>query len=127
MLLKLILLAIGASLLLLAVRRLSQYKLKERYTLAFLFIGTPFLALAFWPNALGKVSAWLGINYLTVALLCVTGFFLLIVLELLTIVSQQDRKITALAQMVGIMMAKQESPSTPRGPHLPDPTDPETA
>jgi hypothetical protein len=30
------------------------------------------------------------------------------VLELLTIVSQQDRKITALAQMVGILMAKQE-------------------
>lgn len=108
MLLKLILLAIGASLLLLAIRRLNQYKLKERYTLVFVFIGLPFLALAVWPNALGNVAHVLGIDYRSISLLCVTAFFLLMVLELLTIVSQQDRKITALAQMVGILMAKHE-------------------
>jgi hypothetical protein len=108
MTLKLILLAIGASLLLLAVQRLRQYRLKERYTLVFIFIGTPFLVLAMFPNALGAFAKYVQIPYQTVALLCVTAFFLLMVLELLTIVSQQDRKITTLAQMVGILMSKQE-------------------
>jgi hypothetical protein len=100
----------------LAVRRLRQYRLKERYTLAFVFIGTPFLVLALWPRALGRVADLLHINYQTVALLCVSAFFLLMVLELLTIVSQQDRKITTLAQMVGILMAKQNDLA--QSPHL---------
>src|SRR6476661_4231245 len=108
MTLKLVLLAIGASLLLLAVQRLRQYRLKARYTLVFIFIGTPFLVLAMFPNALGSFAKYVQIPYQTVALLCVTAFFLLMVLELLTIVSQQDRKITTLAQMVGILMSKQE-------------------
>jgi hypothetical protein len=115
MLLKLILLLIGASLLLLAIRRLNQYKLKERYTLVFVLIGLPFLALAIWPNAVGTVAQLLGIDYRSITLLCVTAFFLLMILELLTIVSQQDRKITALAQMVGILMAKEED-ATRQGP-----------
>ena len=103
MTLKLILLAIGASLLLLAIQRLRQYRLKERYTLVFIFIGTPFLVLAMFPNALGAFAKYVQIPYQTVALLCVTAFFLLMVLELLTIVSQQDRKITeTLANSVGL-------------------------
>jgi hypothetical protein len=113
MLLKLVLLLIGASLLLLAIRRLNQYKLKERYTLAFLLIGTPFLVLAVWPNAIGYVAHLLNIDYRSMVLLCVTAFFLLMVLELLTIVSQQDRKITALAQMVGILMTQHDDLTRP--------------
>jgi hypothetical protein len=104
--------------LLLAIRRLNQYKLKERYTLVFVLIGLPFLALAVWPNAVGRVAVLLGIDYRSITLLCVTAFFLLMVLELLTIVSQQDRKITALAQMVGILMAKQEDLLRQGGPTL---------
>src|SRR3954469_10141960 len=118
MLLKLILLAIGASLLLLSIRRLRQYKLKERYTLIFVFIGAPFMLLALWPNALGTAANFLNINYHTIALLCVSAFFLVIVLELLTIVSQQDRKITTLAQMVGILMSKQNELARDQGAPL---------
>ena len=116
--LQLILLTIGASLLLLAIRRLRQYKLKERYTLIFVLIGLPFLILALWPDGLGLVAKKLGIQYHTVVLLCVSAFFLLIVLELLTIVSQQDRKITTLAQMVGILMSRQNELGEPGGAPL---------
>ena len=98
----------GGSLLLLTVRRLKQYKLKERYALIFLFTGLPFLALALWPDAMAMFAELIHIDYRTFSLMLVSAFLLLMVLELLSIVSQQDRKITTLAQMVGILMEKQE-------------------
>jgi len=104
----LLLLLFGGSLLALTIKRLSQYKLKERYALIFLFTGLPFLGLALWPDAMGTLGAWVHIEYRTLSLLFVSVFLLLMVLELLSIVSQQDRKITTLAQMVGILMEKQE-------------------
>jgi hypothetical protein len=48
----------------------------------------------------------LRIDYHTVSLLCVAAFLILMVFELLTIVSLQDRKIATLAQIVGILMEK---------------------
>ena len=108
MLKSLILLLIGGGLLLLAVLRLRRYKLKERYTLIFLLLGLPFFALAAWPNAIGSVAHVLDMDYRTVTLLCVAGVLVLMVFELLTIVSVQDQKITALAQLVGILMEKQK-------------------
>lgn len=90
------------------VRRLRQYKLKERYALIFLFTGLPFLIVALWPDLTGKIAAMAHIDYRTLMLLCVSAFLLLMIFELLSIVSQQDRKITTLAQMVGILMEKQQ-------------------
>ena len=95
-------------LLLLAVRRLRTYKLRERYALVFGMLGLPFIALAFWPDAIGWMAEKLNIQYNTLALLGVTSFLLLAVFELLSIVSQQGQKITALAQLVGILMEKQK-------------------
>lgn len=103
---RLIPLMFGLCVLYLAVRRLRVYRLKERYTLLFLFTGSPFLMLAIWPSMVGWVSTRLGINYITVSLLCVAACLILMVFELLTIVSLQDRKIATLAQIVGIMMEK---------------------
>ena len=108
MLKSLILLILGGSLFTLAVRRLRQYKLRERYALVFLLLGLPFAVLAAWPNAIGYLADLLDIHYQTVTLLCVTGFLTVMVFELLTIVSVQDQKITALAQLVGILMEKQK-------------------
>ena len=104
----LILVAFGLSLLLLAVRRLRQFKLKERFTLLFLLLGLPFLILAVWPTAVEHLSRLTRIGESTVMLLGVSVFLILIVFELLTIVSVQDRKITTLAQMVGILMEHQQ-------------------
>lgn len=103
-----ILVVLGATLLLLAIRRLRSYRLKERYALLFLFLALPFLLLAVWPGVLDYLAELLHISYTSVMLLCVSTFLILTVFELLTIVSQQDRKISTLAQMVGILMEKQK-------------------
>jgi hypothetical protein len=108
--------AFGGSLLLLALRRLRTYKLKERYALLFVLIGLPFVLLAFWPDAIGWIAARMGIPYTTLALIGVSVFLFLIVFELLSIVSVQDQKITALAQLVGILMEKQKLSDPFAGP-----------
>jgi hypothetical protein len=102
-----ILLALGGALMLLATARLRAYKLKERYALLFLFLALPFLVLAVYPKTIEWLAALLGISYFTVMLLCVSTFLFLVVFELLSIVSQQDRKLTTLAQMVAILTERQ--------------------
>jgi hypothetical protein len=98
----------GTLLLLLAIHRLRTYKLKERYALLFLLIGLPFVGLAFWPQGVLWTAVKLGIQYNTLSLICVSVFLFLVVFELLTIVSVQDQKINALAQLVAILMEKQK-------------------
>ncbi len=106
MTLTLILLAIGNTLLLMAIRSLRVQRLNERHALLFAAVGVPFLALAIWPDAIGWLSGRLGIEYQTVLLLAVTTFFLVMNFNLLSIVSIQERRITSLAQMVAIMTQK---------------------
>jgi len=100
----LILVIFGGSLLLLAVRRLKQFKLKERFSLLFLLLGLPFLVLAFWPKTIEYLARVTHIEQPTVMLFCISVFLILVIFELLSIVSVQDRKITTLAQLVGILM-----------------------
>jgi hypothetical protein len=117
----LFLLTFGGLLLLLAIRRLRTYRLKERYALLFLLIGLPFVGLAFWPGGVAWVANHvLGIQYNTFALICVSVFLFLAVFELLTIVSLQDQKITALAQLVAILMEKQNLAEPEHRAVLPD-------
>lgn len=101
-----ILLTICATLLLLVVSRLRCQKLKERHALVFIFISIPFLLLAVWPNLIELASAVLDISISTVMLLGVSVFLILLIFELLTIVSVLDRRISTLAQMVGILNEK---------------------
>ncbi len=127
MLKSLVLLLLGGGLLLLAVLRLRRYKLKERYALVFLLLGLPFFALAAWPNAVGRLADLLDVDYRTLTLLGVATVLALMVFELLTIVSVQEQKITALAQLVGILMEKQklaEPEHTPGSPPTPEATPP---
>ena len=98
----------GGLLLVLAVRRMRTYRLRERYALVFAVLALPFLGLAFWPDALAWIAERLNIQYNTLALLGVSCFLMLAVFELLSIVSVQDQKITALSQLVGILMEKQK-------------------
>jgi hypothetical protein len=101
-----VLILLGGAILLLSVRRLRQYRLKERYTLLFLFTGLPFFLLALWPDAVAWLAQKMHIEYGTLALIGVTAFLLLMIFQLLTIVSVQDQKIASLAQIVGILMEK---------------------
>jgi hypothetical protein len=105
---KMFLVTFGTLLLLLAIRRLRTYRLKERYALLFLLIGLPFVGLAYRPDVVGWMAKALHIAYPTFALICVSVFLFLMVFELFTIVSMQDQKITALAQLVAILMEKQK-------------------
>jgi hypothetical protein len=98
--------AIGLTLVWMAIKRLRQLRLKDRYALLFTFAGLPFLLLAVWPGAIGTLSRWMGIDYRTLQTIIVAVFLILVVLELLSIVSVQDRKINTLAQEVGILKEK---------------------
>jgi hypothetical protein len=104
---RIILVCFGTMILLLAVRRMRSYRLKERHMLLFTLTGLPFLFLAIWPLGMGWLALRLGIDYHTLSVLCIAAFLILMVFELLTIVSLQDRKIATLAQIVGILMEKQ--------------------
>ncbi len=117
----LIVLAIGATILFMALRSLRAGRLKERYALIFVLTGLPFLLLALWRDGVGYLADLLDIDYRTLALIGVTTFFMLMIFKLLSIVSVQERRITTLAQHVGILMQKQglgelpdESADTPR-------------
>lgn len=98
----------GGSLLLLAIVRLRRFKLKERYTLLFMLLGVPFVLLAVWPSFIEYLARVSHIQEQTIMLLCVCIFLIFVVFELLSIVSVLDRKITTLAQMVGILMEHQK-------------------
>lgn len=107
MIARIILICFGTTVLLVAVRRMRAYRLKERHMILFTLMGLPFLVLAIWPAGVGWVALRLGVEYHTVSVLCIAAFLILMVFELLTIVSLQERKIATLAQIVGILMEKQ--------------------
>jgi small-conductance mechanosensitive channel len=107
MAMRVIVLLFGLTVLLTAVRRLRAYRLKERHVLLFTFLCLPFLVLFIWPGAIGWLGKQLDITYTTIAILCLAAFFTLMVIELFTIVSLQERRIATLAQIIGIMMEKQ--------------------
>ncbi len=119
MTLTLILLAIGAMLLLMALRSLRAQRLKERHALLFALVGVPFLALAAWPNAVGWIASRLGIEYHTVLLLTVMSFFLVMNFKLLSIVSVQERRIACLAQLLAILTRKLDGERDRGGSALP--------
>ena len=100
----LILLAFGIILLTLAVRSLRHQRLKVRYVLLFFFVGLPFLALAAWPDGVLFLANTLKIEKPTVMILFVTTFMILMIFKLLSIVSAQERRINALAQIAGILL-----------------------
>ena len=119
----LILVGVAAVLLVLTFRSLRAHRLKERYVLLFLITGLPFFALAMWPDAIVWLSQTLEIEKPTLLVLCVSVYFLLTTFELLSIVSVQDRKITALGQLTAILMEKQKQLADSDGSAREQPTD----
>src|ERR1700689_1863891 len=104
MIARIILICFGTTVLLVAVRRMRSYRLKERHMILFTFTGLPFLVLAIWPAGVGWVSLWLHVEYHTVSMLCIAAFLILMVFEFPTILTLQHRKTATLAQVVGILM-----------------------
>lgn len=99
-----ILLGYGLLLLLMSLRSLRAQRLKERYVLLFALTGLPFLVLALWPDGVVFLSRALDIEKPTLLVLALAAFLILIIFELFSIVSVQERRITSLAQHVGILL-----------------------
>lgn len=111
-----ILLAIGAFLIFTVVRRMRHMQLKERHAIVLILTAVPFGVLAVWPDLIRRCCEMMDIHYSTVLLAGVSLFFLLIILELLSLVSTMERRISTLAQMVSILNERQglvERDSTP--------------
>lgn len=101
------LLALGGMLLLMALRSLRAMRLKERYALILFFTGLPFVVLAYWPDGIVFLEKHLEIEKPTLMVLVLATFVILMLFKLLAVVSVQERKITALTQMVAILSEKQ--------------------
>ena len=85
------------------VRRMRRMEMKERHALVLVGVAIPFLALAIWPQLIERVASWLSIEYGTVMLVGVTAFFLVMLIEMLSVISVLERKVSVLAQMVAIL------------------------
>ena len=102
------LLIYGFALLFVALRSLRAQRLKERYVIVLILTGLPFLVLAVWPNGVSWLAGHMDMPYYTVLLLLLTGFLLVQLFELLSIISVHERRIATLAQTVGILMEGQK-------------------
>lgn len=104
-----ILAVFGVTLFMLAVRSLRAQRLKERYVLLFLAVSAPFLVFAAWPDGVVWLTNKLDIEKPTVLVLGLAAFVILMLFELLSIISVQERKIAALAQVVGLLTEQQRA------------------
>ena len=119
-----ILLLYGGTLLLMALRSLRHHRLKERYVLLFLATSLPFVGLAVWPDALDRVARALQMPYQTLMIVLLAGYMILVIFQLMSIVSVQERRIATLAQMVGLLSErvaaqdrKQDTSTNEQPPH----------
>jgi len=103
----LILLGVALFLLLSVVRRMRRLEIKERHALVLLLVSLPFLVFAVWPSLMGWVADTLAIEHGTVMLAAVSCFFIIMIIELLSIVSTLERKVSVLAQMIAVLNDKQ--------------------
>lgn len=111
-----ILAVFGVLLFVLALRSLRAQRLKERYVLLFAFVSAPFLVLAAWPDGVIWLTHTLEIEKATVLILGLAAFVILMLFELLSIISVQERKIAALAQVVGLLTEQQRRASLTNSP-----------
>ena len=108
----LILAAYGIVLIGLALRSLKAQRLRERYVLLFCAIGLPFLILAAWPDAIVLLADRLQIEKPTLLVLLVTGFIVLVLFELLSIVSVHERRLSMLAQHAALLAERLNAEQT---------------
>lgn len=113
-----ILLTFGFFVFILTIRSLRAQRLKESYVLLFFFTGLPFFILALWPDGILFLSHLLSIEKATLLVLMAAIYFLLTTFSLLSIVSVQERQITAITQLLAIQShtqdaAKSSQPSEP--------------
>ena len=98
-----ILAVFGGMLMLFALRSLRAHRLKERYALLIGLMGLPFVGFALWPDAIVYLAEKMAIEKPTLLVMALAGFLIIMIIQLLSLVSVLERKVTTLAQMLGTL------------------------
>jgi hypothetical protein len=86
---------------------IRQHRLKEEYSLLWLFFTVFFVIFSFWRNGLEWVSDLIGIAYAPAALFLILIMALYVMMiEFSLIISKQSERIKLIGQNIGLM--KQE-------------------
>lgn len=101
-----VLLGFGLMIVWMSIRRLRRLRMQERWMLLFVIAGLPFLLLAVWPDGIVWLSNQMNMEKPTLMVFCLGAFTIFLLLKLFSIISVQQRQITTLAQMVGILQRK---------------------
>jgi hypothetical protein len=99
---------IGSIMFLLFIFRLIiKEKIREAYSLLWLFMGVIFLVLSIWRNLLDNFGLMVGIAYPPIAVLLVMIMcVILILIQFSVVVSIQTDKIKSLSQEIGLLNLK---------------------
>ena len=94
---------IGLSLLLLVLELIRRGKLREQYSLLWLFTALVLLVFTFWPGLVGFIAKITGLYYLTALLVVSFLFLVMILLQFSTIISSLADKNKEVAQHLAIL------------------------
>lgn len=102
---------IGSVLFLLFIFELTRKeKIREAYSLLWLFMGVVFLTFSIWRDGLDWFSSLIGIGYSPTALMLVMVMgIVLILIQYSIVVSSQTDKIKQLSQELALLSAKVSS------------------
>ncbi len=103
--------AIAGSIMLLffIVELIRRKKIKEEYSLLWLFISIGFVILSFWRDGIEQIAIFLGIAYAPTAfLLILVMAIFLILIQFSVIISKLSESNKILAQEVGLLKEKIE-------------------
>lgn len=94
---------IGLSLLLLVLELIRREKLREQYSLLWLFTALAMLVFSLWPGLVYFIAKITGLYYLTALLVVSFIFLVMILLQFSTIISSLADRNKELAQHLAIL------------------------
>jgi hypothetical protein len=92
------------SLLIFIIILIRQHRLKEEYSLLWLFFTVFFIIFSVWRNGLEWISDFMGIAYPPAALFLILIMALFVIMiEFSLIISKQSERIKSIGQNIGLM------------------------
>ncbi|HAQ60642.1 TPA: DUF2304 domain-containing protein [Candidatus Delongbacteria bacterium] len=104
--------AIAGSILLMIfiVELIRRKKIKEQYSLLWLFFSVVFIILAFWRNGIEVISDFIGISYAPAAfLLILVMAIFLVLIQYSILISKLSEDIKVLVQEIALLKEKVEN------------------
>jgi hypothetical protein len=106
----------SATLLVVVLELVRSRRLREEYSLLWIFTGVVLLLLSCWRGLLDRLAHLTGIKYPPSALFLVGfGFFLLLLLHFSLVLSDLSRKMKRLAQELALKRVEAGEPDSPSG------------